>query len=221
MNNILTNTSLKSEVILMMAYAAYRPGGSDADAQAKLRRGFESIVDELRRIEAIPKADIDEFVAASKAGAEVEQLMIHAVLFANMLPDIDYFAALVDAGFGDDEEITRGSPIVGNKKFMDASRALLELRDKHGDEGIASTEGDELFMQMLENAPPEFMEILHEEATELGLLPEAKYVNDAGEPVYSAQQIAEKFDVPIAKVERDIKRLFPDRMPVGNVHPLQ
>ncbi len=212
---------MKSEVILMMAYAAYRPGASDADAQAKLRRGFEYIVDELRRIEAIPKADIDEFVAASKAGAEVEQLMIHAVLFANMLPDIGYFTALVDAGFGDDEEIMQGPPIAANEKFMEAGNALKALRDQHGDDAVCSPEGDRLFMQLLENAPPEFMDIVSNEAKERGLLPETKYVNDAGEPVYSAQQLADQLGVPLEQVEEDIKRLVGDRLPVGKVHQLQ
>lgn len=55
----------------------------------------------------------------------------------------------------------------------------------------------------------------------MGLLPETKYVNDAGEPMYSADQIAEKLGMPVEQVEKDIREKFGDSLPVGNVHLVQ
>lgn len=221
MTNITSDATQKSEVILVMAFTAYRPGAIDAEAQALIRRAFEAIIDELRRIDAIPSQDIDKFVADAKSGADMDQLMIPAVLFANMLPDIDYFAALVGAGLGDEEDSTSLTNLTEHSRFMEAGSALVSLRQQHGDEALDTPEAQALFMQLMEDAPPEFMKVIHDEAQALDLLPEAKYVNAAGETVYSAGQLAEKLGIPQEQVESDLKRLFGDRLPVGTVHLLQ
>ena len=221
MHNITSDATQKSEVILVIAFTAYRPGAIDAEAQKLIRRAFEAIIDELRRIDAIRTQDIDQFVADAKSGADMDKLMIPAVLFASMLPDIDYFAALVGAGLGDEEDSTSLASLAEHSRFMEAGSALVSLRQQHGDEGLDTPEAQALFMQLMEDAPPEFMKVIHDEARALDLLPDVKYVNDSGEPVYTAMQLAEKLGIPLEKVEGDLERFFGDRLPVGTVHPLQ
>lgn len=106
-------------------------------------------------------------------------------------------------------------------KFLAAGKALQDFRAKYGEGYRHAPESIPLFEEFLKHAPPEVHQKFLDKAKDLDLLPEATHVNDAGEPVYSAEQIAEKFGVPVEQVEKDLREKFGNRLEVGNVHPLQ
>ena len=106
-------------------------------------------------------------------------------------------------------------------KFVAAGHALQAFRAKHGPGYRKSPESIPLFEEMLKHAPPEVHQMFLEKAKEMNLVPETKFVNDAGEPVFSAEQIAEKLGMPVADVEKEMRERFADKLETGNVHPLQ
>lgn len=106
-------------------------------------------------------------------------------------------------------------------KFEQAMVKLAELQELHGEEAMNHPEFDALWATVFEFAPPQFMQAARDTAAELGLLPETRYVDDAGEPVYSAEQIAEKFGIPLEQMEQDILERIGDLPVVGNVHLVQ
>lgn len=106
-------------------------------------------------------------------------------------------------------------------KFMAACHALQAFRAKHGPSYSKSPESIPLFKEMLKHAPPEVHEKFLAKAKELDLIPETKFVNEAGEPVYSAEQIAEKLGMPVAEVENEMCERFADKLEIGNVYPVQ
>jgi len=218
-------TPSKSEILLMLAIAAHIPDPFDAEAQASLRNGFEAIISAVRKVEGIPAADIDQFVQDARAGAGADVLMVPAVLFSTALPDEDYYAAM--AGSGMFAGMTDQVPplqinLARNPKFVRAMERIEQLHEQHGPAAAEELpECKDLWVQVFDSAPPEFMQILRDTAKEFDLLPDTKYVNDAGEPMYSADQIAEKFGMPVEQVEKDIREKFGDSLPVGNVHLVQ
>ena len=215
------STPSKSEILLMLAIAAHIPDPFDAEAQASLRNGFEAIISAVRKVEGIPAADIDQFVQDARSGAGADVLMVPAVLFSTALPDEDYYAAMVGSGMFDG--MTEKAPIqrTYHPKFEQAMERLKELTDQHGEAAMELPECDALWAQAFEYAPPLFMQAARDVAKELDLIPETKYVNDAGKPMYSAEQIAEKLGIPVEQVEKDIREKFGDHLPVGNVHLVQ
>lgn len=106
-------------------------------------------------------------------------------------------------------------------KFIAAGHALQEFRAKHGPGYRQLPESIPLFEEMLKHAPPEVHEKFAAKAKELGLVPEAKFVNDAGEPVFSAEQLAKQLGMPVAEVEKQLRERFADKVETGPVHPLQ
>ncbi|WP_353233341.1 hypothetical protein [Diaphorobacter ruginosibacter] len=108
-----------------------------------------------------------------------------------------------------------------HEKFMAAAKALLDHREKHPKDYRHRPEGAALFLEFLNHAPPEVLKEFHDKAVECDFMPETKFVNDAGEPVYSAEQIAEKFGVPVEQVEKDLSRLFGEQLENSNVHRVQ
>lgn len=106
-------------------------------------------------------------------------------------------------------------------KFIAAGHALQVFRAKHGPGYRQSPESIPLFEEMMKHAPPEMHEKFLAKAKELDLIPETKFVNDAGEAVLSAEQIAEKLGMPVADVEKEIRERFADKIETGNVHMLQ
>ncbi len=106
-------------------------------------------------------------------------------------------------------------------KFMAAGKALQDFRAKHGAAARHMPESIPLFNEFLEHAPPEVVKAFNDKAKELNLIPETKFVNDAGEPVYSAEQIAETLGVPVQQVEKDIREKFGHRLEASKVHQVQ
>ncbi|MGE8319072.1 MAG: hypothetical protein ACN6O3_10025 [Comamonas sp.] len=201
----------KSHILLVLAANAYLPNQAEAEVQAQLRRGFEAIVDELRRIEAIPAADIDQFVAKAKAGASHEELLPTAVLFANFLPDVDYYAALVGAGFSEE-----GPPL--DLEFLKTVEAMYELEEKHGDAVEKLPEYTSLLFSFVTQAPPEIKQLIRDQAHELGLLPKVTHVDEHGRPVYTMEQAASSLGVPMKDLERMAEEHTDEMAAIGGLH---
>lgn len=215
-------TPSKSEILLKLSIAAHAPDTTGAEAQMRLRKGFDALMAAVRKVDGIPAADIDQFIRDAQSGAGVEALLVPAVLFATSLPDEDYFAAMVDSGMFDGMTNPEPSRPPSHPKFIEAMERIGELHEEHGPEAAGELpECKALWEQALEFSPPDFMQVACAVASEMGLLPETKYVNDAGEPMYSADQIAEKLGMPVEQVEKDIREKFGDSLPVGNVHLVQ
>lgn len=201
----------KSHILLVLAANAYLPNQAEAEVQAQLRRGFEAVVDELRRIEAIPAADIDQFVAKAKAGASHEELRLTAVLFANFLPDVDYYAALAGAGF------TEVDPPL-DLQFWQAADALSELHKKHGDAIREQPEYKALFQRMLKHAPPDLKQYMADKQREAGLLPKVTHVDEHGRPVYTLEQAASALGIPVKDLEHMAEEHADEMAVIGGFH---
>lgn len=201
----------KSESLLLLALAAYRPNPDDAEAQAQVRRGFEAVVSELRRIDAIPPEDIDEFVALAKSGADASKLMVPATLMATMLPDVDYYAAMVAAGFSEENP-----PM--HPQFLQAGQAMADLVEKHGDAAHDLPEFHELYFQVLRYAPAELKQMLFTRARESGLLPEVTHVDELGRPVYSLEQVAATLGTSPEELQQFAEKHTDELAAMGGLH---
>lgn len=104
-----------------------------------------------------------------------------------------------------------------HEKFMAAGLALQDFRAKHPGTYRTHPDGVALFEEFLKYAPPEVLQAFHEKAVECSLLPEAKFVNEAGEVVYSIEQLAEKLGMPVEQVQEE----FEGKLEMGTVHRLQ
>ncbi|MFN7155212.1 MAG: hypothetical protein ACK4OE_16120 [Acidovorax sp.] len=106
-------------------------------------------------------------------------------------------------------------------KFMAAAKALQDFRAKHGPGYRQSPSSLPLWEEFFKHAPPDVMKKFEDKAMELNLIPDTKFVNDAGDPVFSAEQIAEKLGMPVAEVEKQMRERFADKIETGNVHSIQ
>lgn len=108
-----------------------------------------------------------------------------------------------------------------HSRFIAAGQALQEFRAKHGPGYRRSPDSIPLFEEFLKYAPPEVYQKFLDKAKDLDLMPETKFVNDAGEPVVSAEQLAEKWGLPLSKVEAEMRERFADKIESGNIHRVQ
>ena len=211
----------KAELIIHLALGCYEANPQVPDSKERLRKGFDAVIAELRKLSFIPAADIDDFVKQVDAQAPADAMLIPAVLFANSLPDETFYSCLTNSGMFDG--MPQNEPAKPyHPKFLEAITKVMELDALHGAEVARKLpEHIALWRTIFDFAPPEFIKLMREGAKEFGLLPETKYVNDAGEPVYSAEQIAEKFGVPVEQVLQDIIEHMGGLPVVGKIHLVQ
>lgn len=101
---------------------------------------------------------------------------------------------------------------------------LALLRDK-GEAAASDPACNDLFLELYRTAPPMFR--AGADAILSDALPKATHVNEAGEPVFSVQEIAEHFDMDPEQVAQDVARLLGDGLldgdglHAGDVFPLQ
>lgn len=106
-------------------------------------------------------------------------------------------------------------------KFAAAGLALQAFREKYPDSyRQRREESAHLFQEFFEHAPTEVLEQFRAKAMELDLLPQTKYVNDAGEAVFTSQQIAEKLGIPVEQIEREVQQRFGAQLETGRVHQI-
>jgi hypothetical protein len=217
-----TTPITKGEVLLQLALGYHESNPSVPDAQERIRKGFKAIIAALRKLDFVPVADIDEFVKSVKAGDSADELLMPATLFASMLSNELFYGELRESGMLDGMDTQEEARNKHHPKFDQAMARIAALHDLHGSEAAeALPEARALWNQAFEFAPPEFMKASHDTAVELDLLPETRYVNDDGEPVYSAEQIAEKLGIPVEQVQEIIREKLGDQVQVGNVHLVQ
>lgn len=106
-------------------------------------------------------------------------------------------------------------------KFIAAGKALQEFRAQHPNDYRQHPDSIPLFQEFLDHAPPEVLAAFDAKAKAMNLMPEARHVNDAGEPVFSTEDIAEKFGISVEQVERDLREKFGAEPETGPIHPLQ
>lgn len=108
-------------------------------------------------------------------------------------------------------------------EFFAALKEIGRIRDEQGEEAAAAPEHAELFMKMMRAAPPRYWG--EAETILADALPTATHVDDHGQPVYSAEQLAEKLGVSIEEVEAGIQHMeevgFSEGLHTGPVHPIQ
>lgn len=107
-------------------------------------------------------------------------------------------------------------------EFFAMLAELGRIRDEQGEEA-AAPERAELLMKMMRIAPPRYQD--ETETILAEALPTATHVTEDGQPVYSAQQLADKLEVPIEEVEEGIQHLeelgLIGRQHTGPVYPVQ
>lgn len=107
-------------------------------------------------------------------------------------------------------------------RFLAAGHALELVREQHGDEAIHRREYADLFMELMRYAPLELRQSMRAKMQELGLMPEITHVGDNGQPIFSAEQIAETHGVPVEEVERFVaEHVDPAELYTGQTHRVQ
>lgn len=108
-------------------------------------------------------------------------------------------------------------------EFFAMLAEIGRIRDEQGEDAAAGPEHAELFMKMMRAAPPRYWG--EAEAMAADVLPTATHVDGHGQPVYSAQQIADTLGVPVEAIEAGIQHMedvgFSDGLHTGPVHPIQ
>lgn len=108
-------------------------------------------------------------------------------------------------------------------EFFAAKEELRRIREEHGDEATSSIEHFPLLLKMMRSAPPRFMAVA--DAVLKEALPTATHVDDQGQPVFSIEQLADKFNRPVEQVEADIQRMsdmgITGFLHSGPAHPIQ
>lgn len=108
-------------------------------------------------------------------------------------------------------------------EFFAMLAEIGRIRDEQGEEAAAAPVHAELLMKMMHVAPPRYL--VEAEAVTADAVPEATHVDDHGQPVYSAQQIADTLGVPVEAIEAGILYMedvgLLDGLHTGPVHLLQ
>lgn len=213
--NLPSNNELKGAILYTIASNAFRSGQDEEDLAAshQLRNAFEALMEKLHAADAVPKDSLARFRQVARDGAAPAQLRPMAMQFAHAMSDEDFSEALAQSGLF--------MAAVGHKKFMEASEGLEALRAIYGEEARRMPAYRAWVRQAMEYAPPELQEAAWAKAQELGLLPQARLVDDAGCPVFSAHQIAKVFGIPDEDVPRFVAEHGDLFEVAGNVHTLQ
>lgn len=97
------------------------------------------------------------------------------------------------------------------EKFTRYINEYFSLRDRENDYAYG------LFGLALNYAPLELIEIVYHENIKHEMLSSATHVDDAGNPVHTYQQVANKLGVPVMEVERYFKSLIKDNPELAHV----
>lgn len=178
-------------------------------------------IDPLEELHPAYEGLLREVVAKSNAGSDMStpenQILLARML--NVAPP-SYYARLDAIAPGDAEKWREWAlDRIERHEHAEFFRCLALLREG-GDEGMRETERVKLIDTMLRSAPPRYAAAA-EEVIE-PFLPKATHVTDAGEPVYSLEQVAEKLGRPVEEVHSFIdEHVDPGRLYRGPVHRLQ
>lgn len=108
-------------------------------------------------------------------------------------------------------------------EFFAGLEEIGRIREEHGEDALHGQEYSGLFVKLLRTAPPRYRAEADNILSEA--LPTATHVTEDGQAVFSAQQIADKWGVPVDEVEAQIQRMadmgLSDGIHTGPVHPIQ
>lgn len=226
MNVFMTFTSIppsKTELLLHLALGCHEANPDIPDSKERMRKGLEAIVTELRKLDFVPKADIDDFEKLVEAKSGFDDLLVPCTLFATVLPDNVFYASLAECGMFDGmpERAPSGAlQTPHHPKFEMAMARLKQLMDERSEAAMRLPEADALWADVWTYGPDSFKEAARQLAQESGLVPPVELVNDQGEPVFTAEQIAKQLGVPVEQVIADIeaKPDFEKLLYTGPVH---
>ena len=215
--NTIDSTTLKRTMLCSLALKAYQfsaPGSLPSEGE--LHKCFEAVVAKLRSISTVHAADLERFTAAAQAGNSKEQMLQATEPLALALSDQDFDAAMRAGGIG-----FEALSAAANAKFCEAVDAMQALINVHGKAARLASEYQTWLQQAMAYAPAELLQAAHAMVKELGLQPVAQLVDDAGGPVFSADQIADAFGI----AEEDVPRFIAEHGDLfevaDNVHTVQ
>ena len=108
-------------------------------------------------------------------------------------------------------------------EFFAMLAEIGRIRDEQGEDAAAAPEHAELFMKMTHAAPPRYWG--EAETIAVDAMPEATHVDEHGQLVYSAEQIADALGVSIEVIEARVQHMedvgFSEGLHAGPVHPVQ
>ena len=205
----------KTRVLFRITGCAFVPGAVPDSERPAFRGAFDDLMAEARKSKSLPGNTVDDFLTHTRAATE--ESLLRLVPFMAMLA-----ANISDEAF--DAAVTRlelGEPL--HPKFIAAGEAMERMREELGEEAAHQhPEYQRLFSQVLKYAPRELLAAMNAKAREMGLMPETKFVDDAGRPIFTAEQIAETFGVPLEEVQQFVQAHGEDfSPPAGSVHPVQ
>ena len=150
----------------------------------------------------------------------------------------EYADALLDAPVSYWQEVERLDPGTGSAllawaqdhterrdypEFFAMLAEIGRIRDEQGEDAAAAPEYADLLMKMMHAAPPRYWG--EAEAIAADAMPKATHVDDHGQPVYSAKQIADALGVSVEAIEASIQHMedvgFSEGLHAGPVHPVQ
>lgn len=213
----------KTELLLHLALGCHQANPAIPDSKQRMRKGLDAVLGELQKLDFVPKADIAEFASLVDQQSDVEQLIVPAALFATVLPDEVFYSCLAECGMfeGMSEQAPGGAlQPPHHPKFEAAMTRLKNLMDKHGDAAMELPEADALWADVWTYGPESFKEAARQLANESGLIPPVELVNDQGEPVFTAEQVAKQLGIPVEQVIADIESRpdFEKHLYTGPVH---
>lgn len=101
-------------------------------------------------------------------------------------------------------------------EFMQACRHYLTLSERYGDDHPAT---EKAFSHLLDLTPPELIEEFYGEA--LAAMPKPQGYTRSGDPVYTAQSIAEHFGLSEEEVERGLEKVGANLVNPADVQRVQ
>lgn len=97
-------------------------------------------------------------------------------------------------------------------EFMDAMSACLRLVESLGQDHPDTTRALQRAMLL---APPSMQEFVGREAQSLGLIPDATGYTEAGEPVFTLEDVAARLEISMEEAEATLRELEADRAALG------
>lgn len=108
-------------------------------------------------------------------------------------------------------------------RFWEAGNELQRIAERDGKDAMHRPEHAHLLVEMMRYAPEPLKSEMRAKIDELGLIPKATHVDDNGQAVYSAEQLAETHGVTVDEIHATIERagILPEDLHTGAVYPLQ
>ncbi len=210
----------KAEVLMLLCLGYHEAEARIPDSKERIRKGFSAVIEVVKGLAQPPSIDIDEFVKSVKAGDSMDELAGRVIAIADAISDTSFYNAVQNSGMLDGlppPHLPEHHP-----KFVEAMVAIKHLHDLHGPSAAEDLpETKKWWCQIFKYASSEFKAMAREECERLNLIPKTEFVNDAGEPVYTCQQVADQLGIPVEQVDKQMRENFGDELQFGTIHRVQ